>query len=200
MKKLGYSPASFIIPQHRNGTGSVVQILLHCRSVNTLYWKIIKSPQFGVTLYFQSVSAAASAASTMHDDVIKWKHFLRYLPFVWGIHHWPVNSPHKGQWCGALMFSLCCAWINSWVNNREAGDLRRQHTHYDGIVMVCHCKDFCLPLENRLCHIWDKEYIGLRKCTGWPFYDLDPRSQLWHRLTKICFSARKNKNHSSKLY
>ena len=144
MKKLGYLPASFIIPQHRNGTGCVVQILLHCRSVNTLYWKIIKSPQFGVTLYFQSVSAAASAASTMHDDVIKWKHFLRYLPFVWGIHHWPVNSPHKGQWCGALMFSLCCAWINSWVNNREAGDLRRQHTHYDGIVMVCHCR--LLPL------------------------------------------------------
>ena len=35
------------------------------------------------------------------------------------------NSPHKGQWCGALMFSLICVWINGWVNNREAGDLRR---------------------------------------------------------------------------
>ena len=31
----------------------------------------------------------------------------------------PVNSPHKGQWRGALMFSLICAWINGWVNNRE---------------------------------------------------------------------------------
>ena len=41
-----------------------------------------------------------------HDGVIKWKHFPRYRPFVWGIHRWPVNSPHKGQWCGALMFSL----------------------------------------------------------------------------------------------
>ena len=37
----------------------------------------------------------------------------------------PVNSPHKGQWRGAFMFSLICAWINRWVNNREAGDLRR---------------------------------------------------------------------------
>ena len=37
----------------------------------------------------------------------------------------PVNSPHKGQWRGALMFSLICVWMNNWVNNREAGDLRR---------------------------------------------------------------------------
>ena len=45
------------------------------------------------------------------------------------------NSPHKGQWHGALMFSLICAWINRWVNNREAGDLRRNCAHYDVIVM-----------------------------------------------------------------
>ena len=49
----------------------------------------------------------------MHDDVMKWKHFPCYWPFVWGIHRSPVNSPHKGQWRGALMFSLICAWINS---------------------------------------------------------------------------------------
>ena len=42
----------------------------------------------------------------------------------------PVNSPHKGQWRGALMFSLIWAWINGWVNNRDAGNLRRQCTHY----------------------------------------------------------------------
>ena len=47
----------------------------------------------------------------------------------------PVNSPHKGQWRGALMFSLIYVWINGWVNNREAGDLRRYHAHYDIIVM-----------------------------------------------------------------
>ena len=71
-----------------------------------------------------------------HDDVIKWKNFPRYWPFVRGIHRSPVNSPHKGQWRGALMFSLICARINGWVNNREAGDLRRHHVHYDVIVMV----------------------------------------------------------------
>ena len=71
-----------------------------------------------------------------HDDVIKWRHFPRYWPFVRGIHRSPVNSPHKGQWCGALMFTLICARINGWENNREAGDLRRYRTHYDVIVML----------------------------------------------------------------
>ena len=70
-----------------------------------------------------------------HDDVIKWKHFPRYWPFVRGIHRSPVNSPHKGQWRGALMFSLICARINGWINNGEAGDLRRHCAHYDVIVM-----------------------------------------------------------------
>ena len=70
-----------------------------------------------------------------HDDVIKWKHFPRYWPFVRGIHRSPVNSPHKGQWRGALMFTFICARINGWVNNREAGDLRRNRAHSDVIVM-----------------------------------------------------------------
>ena len=71
-----------------------------------------------------------------HDDVIKWKHFPHNWAFVRGIHRSPVNSPHKRQWRGALMFSLICVWINGWVNNREAGDLRPYRAHYDGIVMI----------------------------------------------------------------
>ena len=71
-----------------------------------------------------------------HDDVIKWKHFPRYWPFVRGIHRSPVNSPHKGQWRGALMFPLICVWINGWANNREAGDLRRYRAHYVVTVLM----------------------------------------------------------------
>ena len=48
----------------------------------------------------------------------------------------PVNSPHKGQWRRALMFTLICARIKGWVNNRKAGDLRRNHVHYDVTVMI----------------------------------------------------------------
>ena len=71
-----------------------------------------------------------------HNDVIKWKHFPRYWPFVRGIHRSPANSPHKGQWRGALIFSLICAWIHRWVNNRDAEDLRRHGAHYDVNVMI----------------------------------------------------------------
>ena len=46
-----------------------------------------------------------------------------------------LNSSHKGQWCRTLMFSLMYAWINSWVNKCEAGDLRHHCAHYDVIVM-----------------------------------------------------------------
>ena len=67
---------------------------------------------------------------------MKWKHLPRYWPLVQGIHQSPVNSPHKGQWRGALIFSLICAWTNDWVNNSEAGNLRRHRAHYDVTVMV----------------------------------------------------------------
>ena len=79
----------------------------------------------------------AKTMYTIHDDVIKWKHFPPNWPFGRVIHRWPVNSPHKGQWRGALKFSLVSAWINGWVNNRETSDLRRHRAHWDVIVMYC---------------------------------------------------------------
>ena len=84
----------------------------------------------------------------IHDDVIKWNHFPRYWSFVPGIHRSPVNSPHKGQWRGALMFSLIYASIYGWVNNREAGDLRRHRAHYDVTTMfdIWFPVPLCLPV------------------------------------------------------
>ena len=109
-----------------------------------------------------------------HDDVIKWKHFPRNWPFVRGIHRSPVNSLHKGQWPGALMFSLICVWIMIWVNNREAGDLRPYRTHYDVIVMECgfimlqltmfHCVMLYWITVKPVCsdHLYDKmNYLWL---------------------------------------
>ena len=94
---------------------------------------------------------SSASLAICHDNVIKWKHFPRYWPFVRGIHRSPVNSPHKGQWRGALVFSLICVWINGWVNNREAGDLTRYRAHYDVSVMLgIHCDQ--LPSEPS-CHL-----------------------------------------------
>ena len=80
----------------------------------------------------------------------------------------PGESPHKGQWRGALMLSLICVSINGWVNNREAGDLRRHRVHY--YVTVMHYEMKCdwpgsSGFENRelslcqLCCYW--WYCGL---------------------------------------
>ena len=67
--------------------------------------------------------------------IIKWKHFPRYWALCEG--NPPVTGllTCKGQRRGALMFSLVCAWTNSWVNNRDSGGLRRHRSHYDVIVM-----------------------------------------------------------------
>ena len=83
----------------------------------------------------------------IHDDIIKWKHFSHYWPFVGGIHWSLANSPHKGQWCWALLFSLIYTWTNSWVNNWDTGDLICHRTHYDVIVMTSVDKMiiFCIP-------------------------------------------------------
>ena len=84
---------------------------------------------------------------SFHDDVIELKHFPRYWTFVRGIHRWPVNSPHKGQWHGALMFFFfICACINSWVNYGEACDLSCNGIDYDVTVMY-HLWNICVCLE-----------------------------------------------------
>ena len=65
------------------------------------------------------------------------------------------ECPSQSQRRGALMFSLRYARINSWVNNREAGDLRPHHAHNGVILMILHidclvqdCSNSCaLTLE-----------------------------------------------------
>ena len=93
-----------------------------------------------------------------------WRHhmetFSASLAFVRWIHRSPVNSPHNGQWCGALMFTLIWAWINGWVNNREAGDLRRNRAQYDVIVMLC-----SVLYDNRLFRQYVLWYHAVRPST-----------------------------------
>ena len=112
-------------------------------------WPLTKGQYRGTILYLMMSSGIPEGIPALdylndnwviigHGDVIKWKHFLHY----WRIHRSAVNSPHKGQWRRALMFSLIRASISGWVSNREAVDLRRHRAHNDVIVMVqvmvCH--------------------------------------------------------------
>ena len=58
-----------------------------------------------------------------HDDVMKWKYFPRYWPFVREFTgEFPSQRPATRSFD---FFSLISAWINGLINNREAGDLRQ---------------------------------------------------------------------------
>ena len=121
-----------------------------------------------------------------------WRHqmetFFALLALCAGNSRSTVNSPHKGQWRGALMFSLICASLNDWINTREAGDLRRYRTHYDVIVIsvwviwyrwpryICsgnidHCGDVTWALmrlrspENRL-FVWKHVQVNNKEVVG----------------------------------
>ena len=48
--------------------------------------------------------------------------------------------------------SLVCAWINGWVNNHEAGDLKRHRAHYDVTVIIFHWIIF--HWVNDIMQIW----------------------------------------------
>ena len=93
-----------------------------------------------------------------HDDVVKLKHFPRYWPFVRGIHRAQVISPHKGQRRGALIFSLICAGINGWVNNRHAGELRPHRAHYDVTVMSLRCLKTMSLKRLHFAWVWFLKY------------------------------------------
>ena len=126
-----------------------------------------------------------NTALHLHDGVIKWKHFPRYWPFVRRIHRSPVNSPHKGQWRGALMFSLICTRINGWVNNREAGDLRRHRALYDITVMCTRavCVTPCILIKSNFSYASRAPDPRLVKCltaSCWDTLGLD-----WTRRDKI---------------
>ena len=84
------------------------------------------------------------------DSTLACRHIGRYWPFVRGIHRPPVNSPHKGQWRGALTISLICAWTNGWTSNRDANDLRRLHAYYDVTVMGMICAGIAGPNKHTL--------------------------------------------------
>ena len=90
-------------------------------------------------------------ADVRQDDVIKWKHFPRYWPFVWEIHRPLVNSLHKGQWRGAVdvFFDLRLnkrlskqSW--SWWSGTPSRSLWRQCNEYRQHE---HC--FCFENVNR---------------------------------------------------
>ena len=117
-------------PYHNKDGRIKVVILYH-----VWFEKLIRVSWWCFLHHYPKLRTIKGYLGRLHEDVVKWKHFPHYCPFVRGIHRSPFDSPHKGQWRGALMFSLICAWTNGFANNRYASDLRRHRAHYDATVM-----------------------------------------------------------------
>ena len=89
------------------------------------------------------------------------------------------NSPVTG----ALMFSLIWPWINGWVNNREAGDLRRHRAHYDVIIIRIHGRRQLLstcPTQDTIYTPCDNIWLIL----------LHGKLRAWNQVLNIIFVGR----------
>ena len=99
---------------------------------NGTLWNL---PLICLPIFVLRENCQSASAGSLSNIKTWWRHemetFSALLAICAGNSPVPVNSPHKGQWRGALMFSLICVWINSCVNSREADDLRRHRGHYD---------------------------------------------------------------------
>ena len=98
-----------------------------------------------IDIMINSISYLDYQSRSQVNGITRWRHqIMRYLPFMRGIPRWPVDSHHKGQWRGALMFSLICAWTNGWASNQDAGELRRNCAYYDVTVILL----YFIPAAN----------------------------------------------------
>ena len=115
---------------------------------NKLYDTGINS--YFIMIKFENETKHEFMLQCIHLDDVKrtltwWRHFPRCWPFLRGINRSLVDSPHKGQWRGALMFYLICAWTNAWTNNLDAGYLRRHRAHYD-VTIINYASNCCKPV------------------------------------------------------
>ena len=97
-------------------------------------------PHFmGLILLITQCNLKSGPFLAWHDDVIKWKHFPRYWPFVRGLHRSPANSPHKGHWRGALIFFI----------TRDSEVIM-----FSPCVFVCLCVSMFVTMFVRTIELW----------------------------------------------
>ena len=122
------------------------------------------------------------------------EHFPRYWPFVGGIQQSPVDSPHKRQWRGALMYSSISAWTNGWTNNRDAGDLISHHAHYDITVMFRFCITILYDKQlngtsGRRLPVHCEYYFGCQRLRMWLYNTLDEKMAVESKTTNLRYRS-----------
>ena len=163
-----------------------------CMQIST----VITSSRFPIIIVFLNAKSQVISSSSsqddivqtkpdplLHEDVINWKHYPGYWPFVIGIHRSPVDSLHKGQCRGALVVSLICAWTNGWPNNRDAGDLRRHRGHYDVTVTF---------LTENVSEVGNSALIARPTTMGPVITEMWPWKKFWRKERRRIRKRRKN--------
>ena len=91
----------------------------------------------------QRVFTSSDVQHWWKKSITWWRHQMEAFSALLAIcaENSPVTGefPAQSQWHKALMFSLICVSINGWVNNGEAGDLRRNRAHYSVTVIQFAC-------------------------------------------------------------
>ena len=135
------------------------------------------SPPTGIrwTSYVASMTVAHWDLSGILHAYTWWRHQMELFSALLAVCavNSPVNSLYKGQWRGALTFSFTYAWINGWLNYRDAGDLRRHRSHYDVTVMIWHLHYLikCL-LQNcfPIYYVYELSLCCVNVVWCWPYY------------------------------
>ena len=90
------------------------------------------------------------------------------------------------------MISLICVWINGWVNNSEAGDLRCHRGHYDVNVIWTGLDHLLthLPLVPHICVRESGQYVFIQILMRISSTKWRPFCARWmNKLRVACFSA-----------
>ena len=117
-----------------------IDYLIRCWSFGSWSWPWIFKVKYLICCISQNMDRLSRNAKRPYHLHKPWK----FISITWWRHQMETfsallaicagNSPHKGQCRGAVIFFIC-VWMNGWVNNREASDLRRYRGHYDVTVM-----------------------------------------------------------------
>ena len=127
----------------------------------------------------------------------EWKHSPRYWPFVCGIHRCPGSPRTKVS--DAWLFFFICNWINGWVNNLYAGDLRRRRAYYDvTAIKLCHTHTVFTRAHHAFSalHNWDRSASYTRSYVwhGMPLLNLKTcymHGRLWRMVYVTAQTARR---------
>ena len=168
------------------------KLTLHCPVLPTLYAEFTAPSQRTLLV---TRKALPCHDIIMHDDDIKWNHFPRYWSFERWIYRPLVNSPHKGQWRGALTFFLSVSeQTNCWVTRQIWGIWKLRPAYSPKTpnlgqnrwyFVPCNHEIWWMTLENnraslfcyfKLCatfhsHRWIQTGVTVRKRPIWVKFD-----------------------------